>query len=326
MIQRRTVAATMASDPRKVFVGTSPYPGDTGFTGLVLPWVGAGTTSWQNRILCRLCCVAVPEGMVGRVISIGQLLTLAACVPAVAEVRQGPVLLKDKHVRLQDGNDPCASPAMLFERPVVTPLWTFPDGNVSWHLKAFRPFRKQSDKVPNPGFANYDNDMSGVDASVLTETFPPAAYVAANHGVPPGDNISGFGMWHDIRYDWRGTPIEDIAQPEIRGPRIIGMFATVYQTDPSTRMQPAVGAGIEQLTVDAGLVPEDKFMLAFPDSARYYRIGGRLVVDIRCAEHEVCAAPVESRKGRERKHYTPSTTMPVKASSKKNVAGKAGTR
>lgn len=248
-------------------------PGDTGFMGLVLP--ASVSVDRQHRTLVRLCSVVVPAGMVGRVLSIGQLLTIAACVPALEPLdRQGG-----------QRTSPCDPPSIHLERPVITPWWTFPDGNVSWHLRTFTEGR-QPGLPPNPGIPTWDNSVMGTQAAIMVAAWPPAAFAPTNAGIAPGLDMSPFGTWHSMDFSWPGATIDMAPQPEFRGPGVIAMFASVYQTDPSTRPAPAVGAGPEQMTVDAGLVPEDRFLLAFPDTARYYRIGGRMVVEIRCDEHE----------------------------------------
>jgi hypothetical protein len=126
----------------------------------------------------------------------------------------------------------------------------------------------------------------GTDAALLVSSFIAVGVNPLNAGIAPGIDMSPFGTWHSMDFSWPGSTIDMSPQPEFRGPGVIAMFASVYQTDPSTRPTPAIGAGPEQMTVDAGLVPEDKFLLAFPDTARYYRIAGRMVVEIRCDEHE----------------------------------------
>ena len=216
----------------------------------------------------RLCSVFVPEGSIGRIVSIGQLATIAACIQA------------------GESRTPCGSPSIIRERPIETPFWSFPDGNLCWHVMYYQP-HPQKPVVFNPGNAGYDSDLFGQGPAVLckTNSFPSmGAYDALANGHVPGNPVGALGMVHDIRFPWQGSPVEDIPLPEIIGPNIIAMFCSVKQTSPTTRLQPAMGNGQEQVMVDSGLVPEDKFMFAYPDTSRYHRVAGRMVVEIRCPE------------------------------------------
>lgn len=268
-MQRRITVASSGLDPRRAIIGTSPAPGDAGYLGIVLP--ATPTLTRMNRMLVRLCAITIQEGMVGRILSMGQLLTIAACVPGQEEGRVAP------------RTSPCDSPSFLVERQVETPFWSFPDGNVSWHLHVFQD-RRQPDLPYNPGVATYDNNPRGQGPAILTDIFPPGALRATGAAMPTGR--AAVPPWHSMDYPWPGRTFDFAEELEFPGPCTIGMFATVWQTDPVNRVVPSAGININQLAVDAGLVPEDKFLVAFPDTARYYRIGGRMVVETRCNERK----------------------------------------
>ena len=277
MIQRRVKVATMSPDTGKALIGTSPYPGDYGYLGVLIPAIVS--INYRTRHLIRLCSVAIPDGGLGRVLSLGQLLTLGACVPAAEGEQQGEP---------RQRTSPCDLPSIRVERPVLTPWWSFQDGNVSWHLMRFEGGRSQA-LLPNTlGVPGQDNDLFGTDSALLVNAFsPPAVYAPLNQGVPPGTGVDRYGTWHSLDYPWPGRDIDLSQQPEVRGPCVLSLFASVYQTDPEHRLHPAVGSGIEQITSYDGLVDEDKFVLSYPDTARYYRVAGAMEVEIRCRSHEL---------------------------------------
>lgn len=269
MLQRRVIVATAGTDARKTLVGTSAVPGDTGFSGLVLP---TGPTSGAGRrYSVRLASIGVPTGHVCRILDIGQLLTIAACwaIDPTQLSRQG-----DQGNREED-----TPPCFHFERPVTTPWWTFPDGNVSWHLRQYVP-NDQSDMPRSLERDTASIGLYGTGEAILYDRaaiIPMAPYSPPGAGRLPGTPVGDLGVWHDMRFPWEGTPSAQVPELLAKGPCIVSMFASVYQTDVTGRPKPA--AWLSEAQINA-LVPEDQFLVAFPDTTRYYRIGGRMTAEI----------------------------------------------
>lgn len=265
-ISKRMIAYTQGLDPTKNFVGSGPEPGDLGFVGLMVPELP--TVDQQHRYLFRLLTIPVGEQFHARILSIRQLLTICAKVPTSEPVDEETPRLADD-----------VRPTILLERQVITPTWTFPDGNVSWHLRTTAP--KATPDSPRPvGIpAGWSRDLFGMDPALVTLTDASIAtpYVAPSHGIPPGEIIMD---WKDMRYPWYSRGNHSGVEIDVAGPCDIILYASVHQTDPATRVTPTLAPGSEMFTTDCGIEPEDKFWTAFPDSARYFRIGAELVVNI----------------------------------------------
>jgi hypothetical protein len=226
-------------------VGSSPWPGDMGRTGIAVP--AAATTSQRNRYLFRLCGFEIPSGKAAILRGIRQLATIR---------HQGPPTgLGDLPI--------------VVEREVVSPLWSFLDGNISWHLRRqpnqFSSNTQSPTQIPGTSF-----NMHALDTALLCQVggLPPA-YSALNAGIPPGVGIDVLGTWRDIRFPWENT---DWSLSRLfRGPGTVVLYASVAQTDPTARpLYPGV----------AGERPEDQFVSNFQDTAVYGRVAGSLIVEL----------------------------------------------
>lgn len=239
----RIVAQTQNRDPSLALVGASAFAGDHSSAGIVLPSVETA-----ERFTCRLAVVEIPYGSVAIVRSISQLLTIGATVEA------------------EGGAE------WIFELPVTDPVWHFPDGAVSWHLRTV-PFSNGYSRVWVPGepaapTEPFTGTRFGNGPGILHYGVP-AGQVEMPAGEPIGANL---GTFHDMRYPWNQYS-EDLNY-EAEGPCQIVMYSTVVQTDPDHR-PPA-----PPLVETSFLRKEDDFMLRFNDTARYWRVGARIVVDI----------------------------------------------
>lgn len=248
----RAVIASAQIDPGRTGIGSSPYVGDLSNTGIIVPEFP--TTEPNRRYLFRLCSVVVPDRAVCKIHSIRQLAYIGC----------------DLQVEPEDEDQ-----QWRVEIPVRDPLWSFPDGNVSWHLRMVNKFQPDT-TVLNPDFGV----QSGVsargdttDASLLAFRAPIGAgvYRPLNGGAPYGRGVGGLGTFRDMRYPWsnRGTSLG----LEVAGPCLLALYASVYQTDPDRR--PNKPVGIET----AGLRDEDVFTFNYPN-ARYTRVGGRMDTEI----------------------------------------------
>lgn len=246
----RSVVSSAQLDPRRAIIGGSPAAGDRTSTGIEVP--AAPTLAQNRRYLFRLCGVNVPNRTVCVVRHLRQLLYIGTDL----ETEQDQ-----------------PSEQWRIEVPVTDPLWSFPDGNVSWHLTAMTP-HKPDTRIGNTTIGQPVSYRSDALDSVLLYTPgtpDPTSYWPINGGVPYGQPVGGLGTFRDMRFPWTGR--SDYLGLQVEGPCLLVMYASVYQTDPDNR--PNKPVGIET----AGLRPEDLFVFNYPQ-ARYTRIGGRMDTDL----------------------------------------------
>lgn len=258
----RTVVETSSAafDPDSQMQSTSPYVGDVASTFLFVPQ--AATTQLDGRYLFRLAALAVPPYGRARIMGLRTHLTIG------------------QPVRVTSGRDVWT---YVEEFPVVTPGWSFKDGNVSYHLRVLRgPSQdRTSSLVLPPGQSTM---LYGMDSSLLVAANNPR-YVAPNGGLPPGQAVGSLGTFRDQRFPWNRQGAETDLGYEVDGPAIVGLYASVWQTDPATRIQlPAAN-----VPTDVGaLCPEERFLLAWGDSGgeggqnfvAYRHIGGALIAEL----------------------------------------------
>lgn len=258
--QRATVeVVTAAYDTDRLGVGSSPYRGDLATTGIRVP-VAASTP--DNRYRFRLASAVVPEKRSVILRGIRQLVTLRA------EYETEPDEL---------GN----TETFVFEREVESPLWSFMDGNVSWHVKwrNIEETRTQLFDAARPPAAS--SSSSGVDASLLyvpplVGPIPPP-YVPLGGGLPAGRDVDYLGTWREMRYPWRKTSW-DLWIP-IVGPGVVVFEASVKQTNPATR--PAIPHFVAPDMT--GWRPEDAFLFTHTNAGAgviYGHIAGALTLEL----------------------------------------------
>jgi hypothetical protein len=153
---------------------------------------------------------------------------------------------------------------------VTSPLWSFIDGNVSFHLRYHQLYQdaRKFDPFQAPGT---DPEMRGLDTALLYDPSGPF-YTAPGSGIPPGKDVYGLGTWRENRFPWLNTSW-DMKIP-VHGPGVLVLYASVRQTDPVTRplMPPPDDLG--------AIRPEDRFVLEYPTTAVYGRIAGALAVEL----------------------------------------------
>lgn len=225
-------------------IGSSPRLGDIGATGVSIP---AAPSAPGNRYLIRLCGFDIPGGFTARICGIRQLITLRAEVVIVEE----------------------SPPSEEFQAPIQieqeSPLWTFPDGNVSWHLV----------QVPDDAFKNnYDPVQVSGRSPVMNALSSAEIYVPGTTPksvVPFGTPVANLGTWRDLRYPWSNN--QWTLDNRVVGPGKVILYASVKQTNPETRP-------VRRSPLDLGAIQrEDRFLLEYPDSARYGRVAGALMVE-----------------------------------------------
>lgn len=249
----RAIITSAQVDPSRAGTGSSPAIGDLTNTGIVIPEYT--TTSQNRRYLFELCGTYVPDHSVVVIRHLYQMLYIGANVESENE-------------QVDD--------QWLVEVPVTDPIWSFPNGNVSWHLTVSNIFTPKNRIFPDvfaAGTSGYvtRGDTVSPGLMALRPATAPGAYRPINGGKPYGKGLSGLGTFRDIRYPWYGN--DHYLGIEVKGPAMVRFFASVYQTDPDGR--PNKPVAIEQ----AGLRNEDVFMFNYPN-ARYTRVGGRMEVDL----------------------------------------------
>ncbi len=247
--------SSAAFDPDSQMQSTSPHVGDVASSLLYIP--EAPSTGLDSRYLFRVAAIAVPPFGMARIKNIRTQITIAQQTPVAA------------------GGD---NWIYVNEIPVTTPGWSFKDGNVSWHLRIMRGPRLDQQRLLalSPG---QSSSLYGIDSSLLVAALAPR-YVAPNGGMPPGDPAGSLGTFRDQRFH---NHRHDLGI-DVQGPAIVGLFASVWQTDPETRIYlPAASA-----PADLGaLAPEERYVLAWGDGGvgtsnlvRYRHLGGALVAEV----------------------------------------------
>lgn len=159
--------------------------------------------------------------------------------------------------------------------PVETPTWHFSDATISWHLR----------RIPVGGGKKIWNARNADGEAYLYSNGPALLFVDPLSDAPhsykppsvPGETIVfDLGTFHELRWGMRNDQAWTSFGNDgvlVEGACDIALYASVAQTDPSTRPTLVLPEGVSS---DA-LPPEERFIQNFP-SARYTRIGGSILV------------------------------------------------
>lgn len=261
---RQAVEISSASfDPDMQYIGSSPFTGDTARTGVVIPrGLYAGTCLQRDRYLARLCGIDIPAGSAIAIIGIRQYATIGT---------------------YQKGREGCIIP---FELAVQDPMWSFVDGNISWHIR-FQPVNVPALPAPlNASIVSTGPYSSAFPVTAAADFIP---YSAPDNGVPPGLSVGTFGTWRDLRFPWQNTNNQDLRHI-VAGPGSLVYYASVRQTNPYLFQDPAppsvIGIPYTRCQYDGpeisdlgALRHEDRFVLQFPLS-QYFRVAGALMIEL----------------------------------------------
>jgi len=241
MRRGRWEVTTAGFDPNLQLIGADPYSTPT-FTGLVVPT--APTTSPQKRYLFQLARVQfnAPE----KAYLVG--LRLYASLFGFLGRGEG-------------------SPGILRELEITSPMWRFPDANISWHVmllnKAWRARR-------NPLNADSLIFRDAYGPALLFETLAP--YTPPNAGRPWGRPIaSDLANIHDLRYPWRDSQVEVELRVPLPSRVDLGVFCSVAQHDPSITLTLSDAQA-------AASTPEDRFWAAY-QGVQYGRVAASVIVE-----------------------------------------------
>lgn len=246
--QRHTVieVASAAANTDKLAIGSTPWLGDYAGTALEVPL--AATSGQANRYLFRLCGIAIPYGSCIRIVGVRQLATVRAGFQA------------------EEGGN-----TYFVEREIVSPLWSFIDGNISWHMRWQTKRMHRYAWDPAGQVAGTSRNLNGRDSALLyRSTLVP--YTVPGQGLPPGRDVPYLGTWRDMRYPW-DSPSWDL-NTVVAGPGTVVFYASVHQTNPDTRFR------FPPIADPGALRPEDRFLQAYPLNAVYGHVGGAFTVEM----------------------------------------------
>lgn len=282
----RWEVSTTGFDPNLQLVGSDPN-GSPYAIGLQIP--SEPVTGSSKRYLALLAVARFNANQRARLVGMRQLLTLVANIP--------------------DPNNPPASYPL--EQRVLSPWWSFTDGNVEWLLRW----------VPKSPM-DTNNPQNGEGLQFLYGTTPAFLYnaiaidgtpIPPNGGNAPGEPlVAEYGGFRDIRSPWE-NPIPMDA--DIEGPGDVAIFASIKQTDPRNRVQlvNALPGGIVLTT--SGVTVEDAFVANYsppihPTSSgvRYGRIAASLIFEdmtssasrpetMPCPDQPASASPYTTERG-----------------------------
>lgn len=229
-------------------VGSSPYRGDMGNLGVQVP--ATASTGPEFRYQIMLAGIEVPDG--GGLILRG----LRQYATLRAEVEVGSENLYTR----------------VYELPIVTPGWSFQDGNISWHVH-WRPAqmnRHRSRTSADGSLPGMVPTLDTISAGLVYNQLGP--YVPEAAGRPPGNAVQHLGTFYDLRWPWHTQPDSHLAIP-MHGPGVLIFMASVLQTDIETRAPTPACTNMSCLT------PEDQFLSSYSD-ARYGRVAGAMTVEL----------------------------------------------
>jgi hypothetical protein len=270
---------TCASNPNAQLVGTDPAGGahDLGL------WIGANgaSTAPNLRQLYILAVASFNAGQRGRLVGFRQYLTIGVNIAVTA-----------------------TSGAAFYplERPVETATWKFTDGNVLWGIRKMPP---QARWLPNAlnaeSFAFVYSEtpaqlFQAVNAPVVT---PPYG------GLFPGNVLEPtLGRMNDLRCRrWTKPCAVDVP---FEGPCDIAFFASVQQTNPTTRTPtPTATSSANTFLTTEGATPEDSFLQNY-GAVTYFRIAGSLIFEVE--EQAPTGAPKTYRRPGDADRLTRDTT------------------
>ena len=245
MRRGRFAVTTAGADGNLQLVGADPWGSPT-FTGLQVPATPTPAASPQLRYLFMLCRASFQSGERVRLVGYKQYAELLALL----SVDGGGIV-----------------PQTL---QITSPLWRFPDANISWHVYRVPPTFRDTRNPANADSLMYQ-DAGG--SALLYAALGP--YVPPNGGRPYGSPIAcnDLGNLHDLRYPWRDSQSEVELNVPIATPCDVVCFASVAQHDTSI-----VGPSLSDAQA-AAACPEDRFYNAFGELCQYGRIAASMIFE-----------------------------------------------
>lgn len=240
-------------------IGTSPYRGDMGQTGVVVP--PEATTGQDNRYLFRLAVVNIPSGSAIVVRGLMQSATIRALFTT----------------SVTSGEEVLVGPTYPEELEITSPLYHLPFGNISWHLR-HKQTKAAADFFDPNQVAGTTPKVDGVDAALLYAQLVP--FITLRGGVPPGNAVGDLGTFRDIRFPW-GTMDFGLSYL-VTGPGQVALYASVFQPDRSVwSVTNSDGVAVPiTITPLEGMREESKFFASFgPSNVVYGRVAGAIIYE-----------------------------------------------
>lgn len=261
----RFEVSTAGFDPNLELVGGDPW-GTPDFTGLVVPAAPTPLASFQKRYLFLLARAQFQNGENVR----------------LRGIRQYASLFGD----LLDTSNPSVPPVVVatFEKQILSPMFRFPDGNISWHVRVIPKTARDRRNPANADSLIYQDSYS---PALLYQSLAP--YVPPNGGRPWGKAVTGLGNIHSLDWPWRDSQVELGLDWPVPAPCDVAIFASVAQTDVSTHASFAQMSNAQF----AALGPEDAFFVAYAPTARFGRIAASLIF-----EEQIGSSPTADREER----------------------------
>ena len=180
---------------------------------------------------------------------------------------------------------------------VYDPSFTLADANWSWHLR-YIPTTAEESLRQGAGIAKPVNQNDGTvtnldgtayrwsdTSALLYESMLIAAgnpsyidlldYVPPTQGRPPGEALANLGTFYGVSTPWDSAYAWNSLDIPCSSPGIYALFASVRQTDTSTRL---ALTGLPSPYFTNGLSDEEQFLLNFPN-AYIGAVGGSLIVE-----------------------------------------------
>ncbi|HXW33626.1 MAG TPA: hypothetical protein VEJ87_03540 [Acidimicrobiales bacterium] len=214
MRRGRLEIATVGTNPNLQLVGSAPE-GGAGDLGIFIGANG-GTSTPTMRQLFMLCAKSFNAGERGRLVGFREYLTM--------------------YVPLLSSNGISDYP---LERPVETPTWKYVDGNVLWGIRRLPPFNHFKPNTANTTSLAFETAQTPAQ---LFETIAGGVITPPYGGLFPGNVLTPeLGRMFDLRCRRWAKPVS--CDVPFEGPCTVAFFASVQQTNPSTRTPPpAIGS------------------------------------------------------------------------------------
>ena len=250
-------------------VGSDPF-GGTSWVGLrvpSLPTDSVGQKASDSRYLFLLATFSLSEGTKATILGWRQMVRLGWIQPRNTDVQ--------------------TSTARPVTMEVTDPAFKFVDGNVSFHLQALGAPNSQGfvwDLQGPNDLVCFKQNFSTTPALLYKTATTPSkfytdltAYNPPNKGRPWGKSLRSGSMStvYGQRTTWQTHGAWSALGLEVEGPDTIALFASVRQTNTSTRTALTPPSPFYA----GGMSAEEQFLLNFP-FANYYSVAGSLIVRV----------------------------------------------
>jgi hypothetical protein len=264
--------ATSGIDDAMQSFGSDPFGGSS-WVGLRVPTLATellavpGQSAQDSRYLLMLAAFSLAESVKARILGYRQMVRIGYTVPR--------------------NTDLATSTPYTVTQEVIDPAWHFVDGNVSFHIADLGPPNNQG-YAPDDSSATdlrcFKKSFSMTSAVLYQSATVPnpfyvnlTAYKPPNKGRPWGKMLRSGGQAtiYGQRTPWKADHAWSSLGYEVEGPATVAFFASVRQSNPSTRTKLAAPSPFYA----EGLSAEEQFLLNFPN-AIYHSVAGSLILRV----------------------------------------------